>query len=71
MEEEVVGRPPELDFVDAGDGGVAHAVQELPGKPDGFNGLLLRLKDMAMVVYDGTLGEIKHGEVPSFGKRKT
>ena len=67
VEQEVIGCAPELGFGDAVDGGVGDAVEELPGEPDRFDGLLFGFEDMAMVVYNGTLGEIWHDGVPPFG----
>jgi hypothetical protein len=67
MEQKIVGSAPELGLDFAGDGDVGDAVKELPGKPDGFNGLFFGVKDVTMVIYDGTLGKIGHKDVPPFG----
>jgi hypothetical protein len=45
----------------------ASVSEELPGKPDGLDGLLFGFEDMAMVVCNETRGEIWHDGVPPFG----
>ena len=62
VEQEVIGCTPELGFGDAGDGGIGDAVKKLPGKPYRFDGFLFGFQDVAMVVYDGTLGKIRHND---------
>ena len=60
VKEKFIRSTPELGVGNAGDGGIGNAMKELSGKPDRFDGFLFRFENMAMVVHDGTSGEIWH-----------
>ena len=56
--------PQSFALRNAGVRGIGDAMEELPGEPDGFDGLFVRIEQVAMIIYDGTLGEIGHDGLP-------